>query len=99
MSCLADAIDTMPSAGFGDAEAAMTPLQLLRAEAQNMKLDMTDALESYAGSGYEKNMGVMDHNRFRSTLGTLFKGVARLHARLAQDFVARLLQTTTKAAG
>ena len=36
---------------------------------------------------------------YRRELGTLFKGVARLHARLAQDFVARLLQTTTKAAG
>ena len=61
----------MPGAGFGDAEASMTPMQRLRAEAQNMKLDMTDALEEYAGSGYEKNMGVMDKNRFRSTLGVL----------------------------
>ena len=46
----------------------------LRAEAVNRKLDMTDAFEEYAGSGYEKNMGVMDKNRFRSTMGTLFMG-------------------------
>ena len=50
-------------------------LPKLRAFAINKKLDMTDAFEEYAGSGYEKNMGVMDKNRFRSTMGLLFGGV------------------------
>jgi len=49
-------------------------LQKLRAWAVNKKLDMTDAFEEYAGNGYERNMGVMDKNRFRSTMGVLFAG-------------------------
>ena len=49
-------------------------LQKLRIFAINKKLDMTDAFEEYAGSGYERNMGVMDKNRFRSTMGLLFMG-------------------------
>ena len=36
---------------------------------------------------------------YRRELATLFKGVARLHGKLAQDFVARLLQSATKVAG
>jgi len=53
-------------------------LQRLRAVAINRKLDMTDAFEEYAGTGYERNMGVMDKRRFRSTMGTLFRGSVSL---------------------
>ena len=56
----------------------MAALQRLRAEALNRKLDMTDAFEEYAGTGYERNMGVMDKRRFRSTMGTLFRGAVSL---------------------
>ena len=49
-------------------------LMLLRAEAQNKRLDMTDAFEEYSGTLLEKNTGIMTKNRFRSTMGTLFRG-------------------------
>ena len=54
--------------------ALVPALQVLRAYAVNKKLDMTDAFEEYSGTGYEKAMGVMDKNRFRSTIGLLFAG-------------------------
>ena len=63
-----------PIRPMGDREV-FEMLQALRVRAQNMKLDMTDAMEEYCGTGYEKNMGVMDKNRFRSTMGTLFAGM------------------------
>lgn len=62
-------------------------MQRLRAVAQNQKLDMTDALGEMAGSGYERNMGVMDKNRFRSTLAFLFKGA--ITEQLLLDICAR----------
>jgi hypothetical protein len=71
-----------PIRPMGDREV-FELLQNLRVRASNMKLDMTDAMEEYCGTGYEKNMGVMDKNRFRSTMGTLFAGMVSqqdLHA-------------------
>ena len=52
----------------------MTALQVMRAFAQKKRLDMTDAFEEYSGSLQEKNTGIMTKNRFRSTMGTLFRG-------------------------
>ena len=49
-------------------------IQKLRAYAVNKKLDMTDALDEYTGAGYEKNLGIMDTGRFKSTMGLLFGG-------------------------
>lgn len=49
-------------------------LQLMRADAQQKRLDMTDAFEEYSGTLQEKNTGIMTKNRFRSTMGTLFRG-------------------------
>ncbi len=52
----------------------LAALQQLRVSAASKRLDMTDAFEEYAGTGSERNSGVMTKNRFRSTLGTLFRG-------------------------
>ena len=49
-------------------------IQRLRAYAVNKKLDMTDAFEEYCAAGYDKNMGVMDTQRFTSVMGMLFGG-------------------------
>lgn len=49
-------------------------VQKLRAYAVNKKLDMTDAFEEYAPSGFEKNLGIMDTARFKSVMGLLFGG-------------------------
>ena len=44
-------------------------LQSMRVSAASKRLDMTDAFEEYAGTGTEKNSGIMAKNRFRSTMG------------------------------
>ena len=49
-------------------------LQRMRVEAERNRLDMTDTFESYSGSLKEKNTGIMAKNRFRATMGMLFKG-------------------------
>ena len=48
--------------------------QSLRQCAQHRQLDLTDAFEEYSGTLQEKNTGIMTKNRFRSTMGTLFRG-------------------------
>jgi len=55
-------------------EQLFVQMQRLRAYAVNKKLDMTDAFDEYAGSGYEKNIGIMDTQRFKSVMGILFGG-------------------------
>jgi hypothetical protein len=57
----------------------MAALRAMRSEATHKRLDMTDAFEEYSGTLQEKNTGIMSKNRFRSTMGTLFRG------RLNQD--------------
>ena len=55
-------------------DALFDAMQAMRVQAASKRLDMTDAFEEYAGTGTEKNSGVMAKNRFRSTMGTLFRG-------------------------
>ena len=52
----------------------MEALRAMRAEATHKRLDMTDAFEEYSGTLQEKNTGIMTKNRFRSTMGVLFRG-------------------------
>jgi hypothetical protein len=77
------------SKGAMQMEQLYLAMQRLRAEAVNRKLDMTDAFEEYAGSGYERNMGVMDKYRFKSTMGTLFRGSVSNEVRIASSRSAR----------
>jgi len=49
-------------------------MEKMRAVAVDKMLDMTDALDEMAGTGYDKNVGTMDRQRFVSTLGVLFAG-------------------------
>lgn len=62
-------------------------LQKMRAEAQQKRLDMTDAFEEFSGTLQEKNTGIMTKNRFRSTMGTLFRG--RLHREVLDAICAQ----------
>jgi hypothetical protein len=69
--------DNVPLAGedpIVDVPEIQYELQLMRAAAQQKRLDMTDAFEEYSGTLQEKNTGIMTKNRFRSTMGTLFRG-------------------------
>ena len=52
----------------------MAALRQMRAEATQKRLDMTDAFEEYSGTLFEKNTGIMTKNRFRATMGVLFRG-------------------------
>lgn len=52
----------------------MAALRAMRTEATQKRLDMTDAFEEYSGTIQEKNTGIMGKNRFRSTMGVLFRG-------------------------
>lgn len=69
-----------PSGGRSDFEEVMAEPRLmhalskLRSSAVRRRLDLTDALEEYAGSGREANLGLMAKNRFRAAMGTLFQG-------------------------
>ena len=46
-------------------------MQQLRLAAQDTRLDMTDAFESYAGKGREGQLGIMPKNRFQVQPHTL----------------------------
>jgi hypothetical protein len=41
-------------------------MQHLRLAAQDLRLDMTDFFESYAGKGREGQLGIMPKNRFQA---------------------------------
>ena len=49
-------------------------MQKMRAVAVDKMLDMTDALDAAVGSGFDKNLGTMDRQRFTATMGVLFTG-------------------------
>jgi hypothetical protein len=62
-------------------------LRTLRAAAQNKQLDLTDAFEEFSGTGREANLGIMQKNRFRAAMGTMFTGI-KLSARLLDKICA-----------
>ena len=49
----------------------LVSMQQLRLAAQDTRLDMTDAFESYAGKGREGQLGIMPKNRFQVQPRTL----------------------------
>jgi len=67
----------------------MQGLLALRAQAINKKIDMTDALSEFAGTGREANVGLMSKQRFRSAMGILFSGMsAELLDEICQQYAA-----------
>jgi len=48
---------------------------ILRKAAQNKKLDLSDALSEFAGTGIDANKGIMQKYSFRSAMGTIFQGI------------------------
>jgi len=71
--------------------ALYAELRTLRVAAESKRLDMTDAFSEYAGTGRDANLGVMQKNRFRSAMGTLFQGINLRTATL--DAICRIYGT------
>jgi len=71
-----DNLSMPPEAAILAPEALMADLRVLRLEAQDKRLDMTDLFESYAGKGREAQLGIMPKNRFQAAMADMFKGVA-----------------------